>query len=80
MRDARLLAVVTPDTAAQRSPRPDGGHLTSQADLDNTMRQLEYVNAKVVGFVYNDASQKGRAYGYKYGKYGKYGKYAKRSK
>lgn len=53
---------------------------TSQADLDNTMRQLEYVNAKVVGFVYNDASQKGRAYGYKYGKYGKYGKYAKRSK
>lgn len=53
---------------------------TSQADLDNTMRQLEYVNAKVVGFVYNDASQKGRSYGYKYGKYGKYGKYAKRKK
>lgn len=51
---------------------------TTQSDLANTMRQLDLVNAKVVGFVYNDASNKtGR---YRYGKYGKYGKYAKSRK
>ena len=53
---------------------------TNQSELGNTMRQLKYVGAKVIGFVYNDASLKSRGYGYgkyrKYGKYGKYGKYA----
>ena len=56
---------------------------TNQSDLNNTMRQLELVNAKVVGFVYNGASGKRGKYGYgkyKYGKYNKYGKYASAAK
>ncbi|MBR6484668.1 MAG: CpsD/CapB family tyrosine-protein kinase [Clostridiales bacterium] len=56
---------------------------TAQSDLTNTMRQLDLVEANVVGFVYNDASSKKGRYGYgkyKYGKYSKYGKYAKSSK
>lgn len=39
-------------------------------DLAYAMRQLKYVNAKVLGFVYNDAFSKSRRYKYKYG-YGK---------
>nr|AHF24707.1 capsular exopolysaccharide family [uncultured bacterium Contig783] len=46
---------------------------TNQADLAYTMRQLELVNAKVIGFVCNYASGKDHKYGY--GKYGKYKKY-----
>ena len=46
---------------------------TNQADLAYTMRQLEQVNAKVIGFVCNYASGKDHSYGY--GKYGKYKKY-----
>ena len=41
---------------------------TRNADLAYTMRQLEYVEAKVIGFVYNDASKKQHSYKYKYGK------------
>ena len=41
---------------------------TRSTDLSYTMRQLEYVNAKVIGFVYNDASHKTHRYKYKYGK------------
>ncbi|MCR5527922.1 MAG: CpsD/CapB family tyrosine-protein kinase [Saccharofermentans sp.] len=47
---------------------------TNQSDLNYTMRQLELVDAKVVGFVYNGAAGKKGKYGY--GKYKKYGKYA----
>ena len=53
---------------------------TNQNDLAYTMRQLEQVNAKVIGFVCNYASGKDHSYGYgKYGKYGygHYGKYGK---
>lgn len=56
---------------------------TNQSDLNYTMRQLELVEAKVVGFVYNGVTAKRGKYGYgkyKYGKYGKYGKYASESK
>ncbi len=52
---------------------------TNESDLNNTMRQLELVEAKVVGFVYNGGSGSKGKYGYgkyKYGKYGHYGKYA----
>ena len=52
---------------------------TNQSDLNNTVRQFQQINAKIVGFVYNGASSKRGRYGYgkyKYGKYGKYGKYA----
>ena len=45
---------------------------TRSSDLSYTMRQLEYVDAKIIGFVYNDASSKTHRYKYKYGKgYGK---------
>ena len=53
---------------------------TNESDLNNTMRQLELVDAKVVGFVYNGGSGRKGKYGYgkyKYGKYGHYGKYSK---
>ncbi|MCR5803820.1 MAG: CpsD/CapB family tyrosine-protein kinase [Clostridia bacterium] len=42
---------------------------TKSSDLSYTMRQLEYVDAKIIGFVYNDASRK--THRYKYNKYGK---------
>ncbi len=35
--------------------------------LRNTVRQLEYVNAKIFGFVYNGVSNNDRHYGRKYG-------------
>ena len=37
-------------------------------DLSYAMRQLEYVNAKLLGFVYNGAGSKTKRYKYKYGK------------
>ncbi|SCW59400.1 capsular exopolysaccharide family [Ruminococcaceae bacterium YRB3002] len=45
---------------------------TSSSDLDYTLRQLQLVNAKIIGFVYNGAESKARhyKYGYKHG-YGK---------
>ena len=48
---------------------------TISSDLDYTLRQLELVNAKVIGFVYNGATAKTRRYKYGYGKKYKY-KYA----
>ena len=41
---------------------------TRNTDLAYAMRQLGYVDAKILGFVYNDASSKVRSYKYKYGK------------
>ena len=46
---------------------------TQSSDLDYTLRQLELVNAKVIGFVYNSASSRAKKYGYGYGKKYKYG-------
>ena len=43
---------------------------STSTDLEYAMRQLEYVDAKVLGFVYNSADSKTRRYKYKYG-YGK---------
>ncbi len=43
---------------------------STSTDLDYAMRQLEYVNAKVLGFVYNGAESKTKRYKYKY-RYGK---------
>ncbi|MBP5187357.1 MAG: CpsD/CapB family tyrosine-protein kinase [Clostridiales bacterium] len=37
-------------------------------DLAYAMRQLNYVNAKIIGFVYNGAGSKTKRYKYKYGK------------
>jgi Mrp family chromosome partitioning ATPase len=37
-------------------------------DLAYAMRQLNYVDAKILGFVYNDSYSKSRRYKYKYGK------------
>ena len=37
-------------------------------DLSYAMRQMEYVNAKILGFVYNGAGSKTKRYKYKYGK------------
>ena len=41
---------------------------TRNTDLAYAMRQLGYVDAKILGFVYNDAASKARHYKYKYGK------------
>ena len=41
---------------------------STSTDLEYAMRQLEYVDAKVLGFVYNGADSKTRRYKYKYGK------------
>ena len=41
---------------------------TRSTDLSYAMRQLEYVNAKILGFVYNGAGSKTKRYKYKYGK------------
>ena len=48
---------------------------TISSDLDYTLRQLELVGAKIIGFVYNGAATKTRRYKYRYGKKYKY-KYA----
>jgi hypothetical protein len=37
------------------------------------MRQCQLVNAKVIGFVYNDSESKSKKYKYGYGKKYKYG-------
>ncbi|MBQ2973494.1 MAG: CpsD/CapB family tyrosine-protein kinase [Clostridia bacterium] len=44
--------------------------------LKDTVNQLEFVEANIIGFVYNGASDGSGAYG-KYGKYGKNSKYSK---
>ncbi len=44
--------------------------------LKDTVNQLEFVEANIIGFVYNGASDGSGAYG-KYGKYGKNNKYSK---
>lgn len=44
--------------------------------LKDTVQQLEFVEANIIGFVYNGASDGSGSYG-KYGKYGKYSKYSK---
>ncbi len=46
---------------------------TQSSDLDYTLRQLQLVNAKIIGFVYNGASSRAKKYGYGYGKKYKYG-------
>ena len=43
---------------------------STSTDLEYAMRQLDYVDAKVLGFVYNSADSKTRRYKHKYG-YGK---------
>ncbi len=44
--------------------------------LRDTVKQLEFVEANIIGFVYNGADDGSGSYG-KYGKYGKNGKYSK---
>ncbi len=44
--------------------------------LKDTVKQLEFVEANIIGFVYNGADDGSGSYG-KYGKYGKYGRYSK---
>ena len=46
---------------------------TSSSDLDYAMRQCQLVDAKVIGFVYNDSESKSKKYKYGYGKKYKYG-------
>lgn len=47
-----------------------------KSDINEAVRQLEYAQAKLLGFVYNDYSMDGiSSYRNSYGKYGKYGKY-----
>ncbi len=48
--------------------------------LLSTVSQFEFIESRILGVVYNCASQSGGHYGYKgyYRKYGKYGKYGKR--
>ena len=43
--------------------------VTNSADLMNTVRQLNQVDANIAGFVFNDASSKHRGYGKAYGNY-----------
>lgn len=49
------------------------GDYTSAPGLADTMRQLQYTGARVLGFVFNDAKTTGHGYGKKY--YNKYGNY-----
>lgn len=42
-----------------------------------TVRQFEFVDAKVLGVIYNCSYGQTAGYGNKYGRYGKYGKYGK---
>ncbi len=44
--------------------------------LRDSVKQLEFVDANIIGFVYNGASDGSGAYS-KYGKYGKYSRYSK---
>ncbi len=46
--------------------------------LKETITQLRFANANIIGFVYNCASTGSKIYGRKYSKYGKYGKYGYR--
>lgn len=48
------------------------GH-AQKRDITDTVRQLEFCNVKILGFVYNGYSNKTRYY--RHSKYGKYGKY-----
>jgi capsular exopolysaccharide synthesis family protein len=48
---------------------------TTTTMLADTVRQLKYVDAHILGFVYNDASANGAGYG-QYRKYKKYGSYS----
>ncbi len=52
---------------------------TISSDLDYAIRQIQLVNAKVIGFVYNGSASKSKKYKYGYGKKYKYG-YAASSK
>ena len=53
----------------------------NRADLNDTVRQLEFVNAKVLGVVFNGVSETGKGYGRKYKNryYKNYGYYYRRS-
>ena len=51
------------------------GGVSDQHMLTETMRQLEMVNVRVLGFVYRDADITGKKYSYRYSK--KYYKYYK---
>ena len=53
--------------------------LTTSADLMDTIRQLNYVDAKIAGVVVNDAKKTRSSYR-RYGKYSKYGYYYKQKK
>lgn len=46
---------------------------TNASDLDYALRQCKLVNAKVIGFIYNDSESKLAKYKYGYGKKYKYG-------
>ena len=46
---------------------------TNVSDLDYALRQCKLVNAKVIGFIYNDSESKLAKYKYGYGKKYKYG-------
>jgi len=48
--------------------------------LKETINQLKFANANIIGFVYNCASTGSKIYGRKYAKYGKYSKYKNYSK
>lgn len=48
------------------------GH-SQKRDIADTVRQLEFCNVKILGFVYNGYTNKTRYY--RHNKYGKYGKY-----
>lgn len=48
-------------------------NMCSRADLDTTVRQLAFINAKVLGVVFNGISETGKGYGRKY-----YSRYARR--
>lgn len=52
---------------------------TISSDLDYAIRQIQLVNAKIIGFVYNGSASKSKKYKYGYGKKYKYG-YAASSK
>lgn len=52
-------------------------NITTQPELADTIRQLQYTDARILGFVYNDADTSGHGYGKKYyKKYYKYGYYS----
>lgn len=53
-------------------------NVTTQPDLADVIRQLQYTGARILGFVYNDADTSGHGYGSKryYKKYSQYGYYS----